>query len=318
MKRLLLSLSIVSALCIGIILFTQDSASATGRLRIGVGKFDWEDATIGAALADVLIRELVKSGMYDVVDRETLQKILDEQNIQISGFTESGGQADVTGQIGEVDYLILGRITAYGVKRGGGSYGVGGYSFGQSKETGHVVLDLRLVDIRTSKILWADKVESQKSESGLTIGLPTEQGYAHMQVGSSDWDSSLLGLATLGACEQIIKKLSELLPLQGGILAVSGDIVVIDLNQNTGLKVGDRLKVFKVDQLKDDKGKVVFENLVEAGEIEVSQMSLTNTLCKIVTGTDFASGMVVKPTQEVLDRIKKEKSGGDDKKKKKK
>lgn len=70
-------------------------------------------------------------------------------------------------------------------------------------------------------------------------------------------------------------------PLLGKILGKSGDIFVIDLGKNHGLKTGDRLFVARKEVLFDDKGNIIFQSLNRVGTLEITKLNTERSQGKV-------------------------------------
>jgi hypothetical protein len=77
-----------------------------GVKKIAVATIDGEG---GVDLADELIQSLMQSGRYEVVDRQHLTKIQQEQALGASGIVDTATAAKI-GKIAGVDALIFGRV----------------------------------------------------------------------------------------------------------------------------------------------------------------------------------------------------------------
>ncbi len=69
----------------------------------------------GEGLSDDLTEELIKTGIFDVMDREHTEEILQEQELQMEGVID-GSTAGQLGELIGADALILGKISTYKYK----------------------------------------------------------------------------------------------------------------------------------------------------------------------------------------------------------
>src|ERR1022692_3497430 len=122
-------------------------APAQQRKRVAVMNFDYatvysnvaaifgSNQDIGKGIADILVDKLVNDGVYSVIERKQLDKILAEQNFSNSDRADPASAAKIARILG-VDAIIVGSITQFGrddssTALGGagsrlGSYGIGG------------------------------------------------------------------------------------------------------------------------------------------------------------------------------------------------
>src|ERR1700751_3748847 len=116
---------------------------------------------IGKGISDMLINELVNAGTYRVIERNQIDKILNEQNFSNSNRADSATAAKI-GHILGVDAVITGDITKFGhddqnkniggmLGKWGSGYGLGGV--GTSKSKAVVAITARMIDTSTGEIL---------------------------------------------------------------------------------------------------------------------------------------------------------------------
>ncbi len=175
-----------------------------GYLRTRSAKYqDMNIANVVSGIRDMLTTALFNSNRYIVLDRETIRDVLVEQDFSASGRV--GEQTKIpTGQIEGADLLVIGALTAFDPGASGGTFpipiplnrrgdlGVLDISFKRS----YVSMDLRVIDVRTSRIVATVAVEGKATDfgagltgfarathGGLRIGLPiTLRGFANTPV----------------------------------------------------------------------------------------------------------------------------------------
>jgi len=123
MKRLLV------LLVVAVMVWSAAAPALAGsRPRIGVPKFSYQLPSVGEGIADILTRELVNCGRFDVIERSELETLLSEVDFEQSAYAETESSAQL-GSIKGVDYLLIGKITAFGVKEK--ERGIGATTFGR-------------------------------------------------------------------------------------------------------------------------------------------------------------------------------------------
>lgn len=291
------------------LLLLAASVQASGRPRIGVPKFDFSIESVGEGVADILTRELVKCGRFQVIERSELESLLSEVDFQQSEYVEEETAVPM-GKIKGVDYLLIGKITAFGY--GEKEKSIGGATFGRRLGIGgvgaktkkaHAQFDIRLVDVKTGKVVFADSAEGYESKKGLTLLVGGSNWAAGLDFQSSEFRESMIGKATYKAMADVLKKLYERFPLQGEVLVREGDTLIIDVSETSGIERGDILDVFRVTELKDEKGEVVWEKEEKIGTAQVVDFQGENCMATIITGrNDIEPGMRVRPekTREYL------------------
>ena len=166
MKKPILAIAILLAFACGL--------EAQQKKRVAVMNFDYatvESAVqsifgtnqdIGKGIADMLVNRLVNGGVYSVIERKQLDKILAEQNFSNSDRADPATAAKI-GHILGLDAIIVGSITQFGrddksTNIGGGAlgnvtgrFGVGGVH--KSQATAVVQVTGRMIDTNTAEIL---------------------------------------------------------------------------------------------------------------------------------------------------------------------
>mgnify|MGYP005837258569 CR=1 FL=1 len=151
--------------------------------RIAVLDFDQKTAKgyaqIGTGMADMLSTELLNTNRFIVLERQKLGGVLAEQDLARSGRIQPGTEA-ATGQIEGAELLVTGAVTEFEPDYQGGGAGIGGGRFGHHSggiagigaglKQAYIAIDLRVVDARTSRIVFAQRVEGRASDIGGGIG----------------------------------------------------------------------------------------------------------------------------------------------------
>jgi curli biogenesis system outer membrane secretion channel CsgG len=154
------------------------------RARIAVARFSdktgkgWWTGEIGDGMADMLATALFNTNRFIVLERQTLQDVLAEQDLGASGRVRRGTAAPI-GRIEGAELLVTGAVTEFEP----GSSGVGGVLGAKlgSVVTGilsainksHVAIDIRIIDTTTSRIVAATSVEGKGTDfslKGLLVG----------------------------------------------------------------------------------------------------------------------------------------------------
>ena len=175
MKRaLILSVCAVLALAAASPLLAADE-----KPRIAVIEFvnkansgwHWWNDRGAAAMQDVFVTELFKSGKFRVIDRERLDAIMREKNLVLSGDIDPSTAIEL-GKLLGVEYFLTGSVTEYGETdtgvHGAGRRGLPGFRAG--KKTFVAAANARIIDAQTGEILWADEARNEDSNMNLSIG----------------------------------------------------------------------------------------------------------------------------------------------------
>ncbi len=124
-------------------------AAAFAREKVTVAVLDFEPKNITAesaeAATDLLRTELFNTGCFKVVERQRIQKILEEQRFQSTGVTDTDQAAEI-GRLLNVKKIMIGTVTLLG---------------------GTHILNTRIVDVQSGQVELAEAVESRGGEENL-------------------------------------------------------------------------------------------------------------------------------------------------------
>ena len=146
-------------------------------VRLGIMRFtsktyDVPDA-MAAVIGDFFGRMLFKSEGITLLERERLEDVGAELNFGMSGLVNDKTAAKI-GKIAGCQYILLGSIT--NLAKGGSGVGLPGFvpllgGIGVSKEKVKAVLDVRVIDVETASVVFADSAEGEasKSDTGVTF-----------------------------------------------------------------------------------------------------------------------------------------------------
>ncbi len=164
---------------------------------------EFDDPRIGRGISNMLVTALVNSDRFTVVERnpEALQKLLEEQALGLSGVVDAATAAKVGRMLGAKG-VVIGEVSEFGIRKTGAFVGVGG----KKTITTRVVIDARMVDVETGRIMMAAPGigKSRTSTSGIALTF---------EFGTSGFDETTIGMATRKAVNQIVKKFATVLNL---------------------------------------------------------------------------------------------------------
>jgi curli biogenesis system outer membrane secretion channel CsgG len=301
---------------LGIILVTLTMTSgawAQTKKRIAIMDFEFtavQDAAkqifggssqdVGKGIAEMMVTKLVQDGVYSVIERQALAKIISEQNFSNSDRANPETAAKI-GRILGIDAMVIGSITQFGRddqhRNIGGSaiggitgrYGIGGV--GTHKAKAVVVISARLVDTNTGEILAAADGKGESTRSGTSLlgggGSDAGGGGGNFSMGSSNFGSTILGEATNAAVADASKQLEDsvgklptvVINVSGLVADVSGDTLILNVGTKAGVKVGDHLGIFhKGKEVRDPAtGKVLKTINIKLGDITITEADETSS-----------------------------------------
>jgi curli biogenesis system outer membrane secretion channel CsgG len=272
-----------------------------GTVRNVVQAYFGTDQDVGKGISLLLEQKLVQDGKYRVVDRNTMDKILKEQNFSNSDRVDAGTAAKI-GQILGVSCIVVGSITQFGrddkhIGAGGGGYGLGKFGLGglQKKDSKAVVnVTAKMVDVNTAEILAVVTGSGESSRSGIGVGggggSGSGGGGGGLDMGSSNFANTILGEAVNKAVadmgQQLDDKAGSLVTAKAaysGLVAdATGNTLILNIGSKAGVKVGDQVSISrKVKDVKDPTSgaviKTITDQLGTATVTEVDDGSATAT-----------------------------------------
>lgn len=235
---------------------------------------------VGKGIADMLVDRLVNDGVYSVIERKALDKVLAEQNFSNSDRADPSSAAKLAKILG-VDAIIIGSITEFGrddksTNIGGGAiggitsrYGLGGVGRREAKAV--VQVTTRMIDTNTAEVLLSAPGEGRSQRSGTTLlgagGSSGGAGGGGIDMSSKNFGATLIGEAANQAVTQMAQKLeagagklpTRTVMIDGLVADVSGDTLTLNVGTRAGVHVGDKLAVKRVGrEIRDPAtGKVI-------------------------------------------------------------
>jgi len=174
------------------------------KARIAVARFEnktadsqnWYSPSIGDGMADMLTTALVNSGRYIVLERESLDTVLSEQDLGASGRIREDTAAAI-GEIEGAELLVVAAVTEFDGNSGGRGGSIGGGKIGRvfgaisgGSRSAHMAIDLRVVDSRTSRILAATSVEGEAKDFNIGGALAGYTGSVGLGGSLSSWENT--------------------------------------------------------------------------------------------------------------------------------
>jgi curli biogenesis system outer membrane secretion channel CsgG len=321
------TIALGSALFLAVGLLCPSATFGSAKRRIAILPFTYGAAIdhrvvtrdIARSIADMLTTKIVNDGTYTVIDRETLDSLLKEQNLSVSDRSDPATACKI-GKLLSVDVVCTGIIDEFGFENHEnhvasiGAMGtsripyIGGFGFhGGSRHSGrvHVAMDAKIVDVNTGEVLAATHAAGDSSRSGTDI-LGTGSG-------SYDFASSIAGEATAKAVDdlgmQIIGSAGKIPDNQadvtGKVADVTGVQVIVNVGSNNGIAAGDNLTVDRIYKtIKDPASGAVLKELKNTiAVIKVSEVDKGSSTGSVVKGAGVKVGDDVKKSSTDLTAI---------------
>ena len=234
MKRI-----IIIALCIVSYLAASSEAAITnGPVRLGVMQFVTRTEGVtenqAAAVGDVFARMLTSSKTITVVERDQLANIASEQQLNIAGIISNDTAVQI-GKIAGCNYMLIGAVTRYEHSTSGTDL----FIFGWRKYNALATIDVRVVDVETTKVVLS------LAETGTTTQTGTTLNFYGMNKRDKEEFAGLEAGAVADAASRLGYKLREALTgeyLQ--VLDAGKKDVIVNIGLTGGAQVGGLYRVY--------------------------------------------------------------------------
>jgi curli biogenesis system outer membrane secretion channel CsgG len=249
-------------------------------------------------LTEMLTTALINTGRFVVLERQQMQALIAEQDLNAAGrVNKETGAAQ--GRIIGAQAMITGDITGYSYTQqalGGSALNVvKNLKVGASRVKAAVNVDLRMVDAATGEVLASAKGSGSASATGVATDLTKDD----QQISASGAWSTPLGEASRAAITKVVEQLVAGMPTprwSAKIVEVRDGVVYLNAGKDGGVSPGQVLEVYEVQPplIDPDTGKNLGAPDKLLGEIQVEMVQAGFSTAKIVTGSGFARNNVVR------------------------
>lgn len=243
----------------------------------------WGSWDIGSLFANTMVSRLSRSDTYDVVERERMKALIDEQNLSQD---ERFRQDKVTkiGQLLGADYVLFGYLTNFSRKKSNKVF--------YNEYSAAISFSVRMVDVSSSKVIRSAEVDYVSKDGKKVMGGDDNKAF---NPNDPDFLQSLFGKAINESIAQAIDRLNggvestvaqsvkvsqqNLAPtvsaapvndgkLRGFIAAVDGANVIINRGQSHGVKAGDVFEVTRGGIPDPETGRILRPKVI--AEIKIT------------------------------------------------
>ena len=211
---------------------------------------------LGNNLTDVITTELVKSNRFIVLEREDLDKVMQEIN-----FSNTLGQGQLASErkFQDADYVITGAITKYSVNTTGNK----GIVSSSKTQRAEISFDMKMINVRTGEVVLSDQGEGVSDvEYGTTLGVGSTGGY------DEGLEQEAFRAAAIDVMDNIIKTVDRT-PWMANVAKISGNKLYINAGQKSNVEIGTKLGVYKQGEKIEFNGKFLGFEENKVGEAEV-------------------------------------------------
>ena len=221
--------------------------------EIGVENFDNAAGINGLFPVGLNLAALLKSALYDtgrfvVLDRQNLNSVMREQDLQASGRAAKASEIAQTGKIRSARYMAGGAISevTYDRSGGGGSFGIptpiGAFAVGGDKNTAQITCIVTLTDTTTTEIIAKERIVGRASEGRVSGGY---SGY--VSLAGTGYEKTPIGQAAQEIINQATRFIAlkmEEIPFSGSVISSSDNgRILINRGSNYNITPGMVLKM---------------------------------------------------------------------------
>jgi curli biogenesis system outer membrane secretion channel CsgG len=249
-------------------------------------------------LTEILTTALITTGRFVVLERQQVQAVIAEQDLNAAGrVNKETGAAQ--GRLIGAQAMINGDITGYSYTQqslGGGALNViKNVKVGASRVSASVVVDLRLIDAATGEVLASATGDGRASSTGVAADLTKDD----QQISASGAWSTPLGQASRAAITKVVEQLVAGLPeprWSAKVVEVRDGVVYLNAGSDAGVSPGAVLEVYEVQEplIDPDTGRNLGAPDRLLGEIRIETVQTGFSTATVVSGAGFARNNVVR------------------------
>jgi curli biogenesis system outer membrane secretion channel CsgG len=201
---------------------------------IAVLAFDSKGAPrdIDLKVSDVLTTALARSGRFQLLERERLQKVLEEQKLKLEGLVDDSSKAAEIGQLAGAEALVFASISSVTQQKSD--------KFAYDLIATEVRIDVRAVNTTTGKLMLAEFADGRAESKVITDKRGAVVAGLKPEALKGEYNKAAAKAATAAA-----EALAGRFPVWGYVIATSGNEVTTDVGVEKGAARGDTLVVFR-------------------------------------------------------------------------
>lgn len=274
------------------------------KMRIAVAPLDWKKDYIESwqiptefrnAIYEKLVKKLLDTGRFIVLEREAMEALLTEQGIK----EENTGQSQ-KGKTVPAQALVQGKVTDFEMSRSstGGGVNIGGIGrVGGSVTNAKMAINVRIFNVDTSEVVASEEAAGKAQRTGFKFDGNYRVAFADFE----QFERTPLGEATTKAIDVAVEKILAKLGKTPWSCRVadydsSAKEVTINAGSDLGVEVGDTFDVYKVTKvIKDpETGETLGTKTAKVGRIKITEVDKKIATATVVEGDGFDVGAIVK------------------------
>lgn len=273
-------------------------------MRVAVAPLDWGDrywvddwqipVEFRNAIYEKLVKKLLDTGQFVVLEREALDALLREQAIKEENTGKSQKGKTVPAQA-----LVKGKVTDFQMKQSGAGGGIGikGLRIGAKVTEAKMSMNVRIFSVDSSEVLATEEASGKVQSTSFRFS----GGIGSVFTDFAAFERSPLGEATTKAIDQAVEKVMKKLGTQLWTASVAdfdsdSKEVTINAGSDLGVQVGDVFEIHRVSRIVRDPetGEILGKKTAKLGMVRVKEVEKKFAVAEVVEGTQFEAGDVVK------------------------
>lgn len=210
-------------------------AGESTKMIVAVLDFENSDKLAGKVhlkLSDMLTTALVNSNRFELVERNKIDRVFQEQALQLTGAVDEAKVVEV-GKLLGAEAVVFGSVTSVSQTE------IDKFAYDVLKT--EVSIDVRAVSVATGKILLSE------SATGIAEHKLIKTASGTVVSGSLD-DRSGYATAARSAVNDAGTRIAKLSVLVGYVLDIADEQIFIDVGEELGVKSGDRFVIFRISK----------------------------------------------------------------------
>lgn len=281
MKRSATGFWVIAVVAVMATLLTSMPAAAREKIVVGVASFSDESGkNLGGKATDAVINTFVELKYFRVVERNRIDQIMKEVAHQQTGMVDAAKAVEVGKQLG-AQAMVVGSVSGagYNIVKNEWKDDKGNIHVSYTAK-GTVSLNVRIVDVETGEVIFAETITGNASDTVSAGSQPQGEGV-------------LIDKAVLNAARLIFGPIQKKFPLTGYVLKVEGQEVWVDFGTSWGVGKARKVSIYREGEpiVHPKTGKVIGRNRQQIAVDHVSEAQ--EDMCKVKLSKKEAAAVKV-------------------------
>ncbi len=287
------------------LLLLPSVVGAQAKVRVAIWDFEnhsersyWFSSDLGLAVRNhidsAFSEDPALSSKFSIIEREALEKVLQEQGLATSGALDQQTAAKV-GKILGIKYILTGAIDKFVINTTkGGFRGIGG-----SYTTAEAGINMHFIDTTTAERLLSISADGAVKKGGGVFKGASLSRDAEWGIASEAIEKAALAVVEKFSDDKYLSQFSAggvAGGTEGKIIKADGNRAWINMGSMSGLKVGDKFDIYSVGEalVDPDTGMVLGVDESKTGNGEVTDVQERFSVITF-TGAAKAKDVVRRP-----------------------